>query len=133
MIHLQVWKQVLGDYFRSNYQFESFYEFGLCTLSYILQLASKLQGPSKQLLDDMGVPCYCKTSGSTGLHIYIPLGNKYTYEQSKEFARIIVKMVNDGLPKITTIERQIAERKDVSRLSLKQASCYDCIGLFSKT
>jgi len=40
-------QQLITDYFRSNYQFESFYdEFGLCILSYILQLASKLQGPS---------------------------------------------------------------------------------------
>jgi len=40
-------QQLIRDYFRSNYQFESFYdEFGLCILSYILQLASKLQGPS---------------------------------------------------------------------------------------
>src|SRR5690606_26913911 len=31
----------------------------------------------KQILDDMKVPAYCKTSGSTGLHIYIPLGAKY--------------------------------------------------------
>lgn len=54
---------------------------------------------TKQLLDDMGVPSYCKTSGSTGLHIYIPLDNKYTYEQSKKFARIIVKMVHDSFQK----------------------------------
>jgi len=65
---------------------------------------------TKQILDDLGVPCYCKTSGSTGLHIYIPLGNKYTYEQSKEFARVIVTMVNKELPKITSIERHIADR-----------------------
>lgn len=75
---------------------------------------------TKQLLEDMGVPCYCKTSGSTGLHIYIPLGNKYTYEQSKEFARIIVKMVHDELPKITTIERQIADRKGKMYLDFLQ-------------
>jgi len=75
---------------------------------------------TKQLLDDMGVPCYCKTSGSTGLHIYIPLGNKYTYEQSKEFARIIVKMIHNELPKITTIERQIADRKGKMYLEFLQ-------------
>lgn len=65
----------------------------------------------KQLLDDMKVPAYCKTSGSTGLHIYIPLGAKYTYEQSKEFARIIVTLANRELPKTTSIERAVKERK----------------------
>lgn len=75
---------------------------------------------TRQILDDMGVPCYCKTSGSTGLHIYIPLGNKYTYEQSKEFARVIVKLINEELPKITTIERQISDRKGKMYLDFLQ-------------
>lgn len=66
---------------------------------------------AKAILDDMGVPGYCKTSGSTGLHIYIPLGNKYTYDQSKEFARIIVTLVNRELPKTTSMERGVADRK----------------------
>ncbi|HXL55162.1 MAG TPA: DNA ligase D, partial [Chitinophagaceae bacterium] len=34
----------------------------------------------KQVLDSINVPAYCKTSGATGMHIYIPLGAKYTYE-----------------------------------------------------
>ena len=66
---------------------------------------------TKQILDSMGVPSYPKTSGSTGLHIYIPLGNKYTYEQSKEFARAIATMVHEQLPKFTSIERKISDRK----------------------
>lgn len=63
-----------------------------------------------QLLDMLEVPSYCKTSGSTGLHIYIPLGAKYTYEDSKEFGRAIAKMVHAQLPKFTSIERQVANR-----------------------
>ncbi|MBD8017922.1 DNA ligase D [Kaistella pullorum] len=66
---------------------------------------------TKQLLDDMGVPSYCKTSGSTGLHIYIPLANKYTYEESKEFARALVTLVNQELPDITSIERIVKNRE----------------------
>lgn len=66
---------------------------------------------TKQLLDDIGVPSYCKTSGSTGLHIYIPLANKYTYEQSKEFARALVTLVNQELPDITSIERIVKNRE----------------------
>jgi len=66
---------------------------------------------TKQILEDAAVDCYCKTSGSTGLHIYIPLGAKYTYEESKEFARLIVTMVNNELPKFTSIERATKNRK----------------------
>lgn len=75
---------------------------------------------AKQLLDDMGVPSYCKTSGSTGLHIYIPLNNKYTYEQSKEFARVIVTLINRELPDYTTLERTVKDRKGKMYLDFLQ-------------
>lgn len=66
---------------------------------------------TKQVLDSLDVPSYCKTSGSTGLHIYIPLGAKYSYEQSKEFGRSIVKVVHAELPAFTSIERYTDKRK----------------------
>jgi len=75
---------------------------------------------TKAILDDMGVPSYCKTSGSTGLHIYIPLGNKYTYAQSKEFARIIVTLVNREIPAYTSLERAVAKRKGKMYLDFLQ-------------
>ena len=59
----------------------------------------------------MGVPSYPKTSGSTGIHVYIPMGAKYTYEQSKEFARVIAKLVTQQLPKITSITRNVKDRR----------------------
>ncbi len=64
-----------------------------------------------QLLQNLGVDAYCKTSGSTGIHIYIPLGAKYTYDQSKEFARTIVTAVHSEIPSYTSIERPTAKRK----------------------
>src|SRR5690606_28811455 len=36
---------------------------------------------TKEVLDATGVTAFCKTSGSTGLHIFIPMGAQYTYEQ----------------------------------------------------
>lgn len=75
---------------------------------------------TKAVLDDMGVPCYCKTSGSTGLHVYIPLGNKYTYEQSKEFAKIIVTLVNREIPGYTSLERAVSKRKGKMYLDFLQ-------------
>jgi bifunctional non-homologous end joining protein LigD len=65
----------------------------------------------KDVLDNAGIPSYPKTSGSTGMHIYIPLGAKYTYEQSKEFARIIVKLAHAQVPSFTSIERATKLRK----------------------
>jgi bifunctional non-homologous end joining protein LigD len=65
---------------------------------------------TKKILDAINVPAYCKTSGSTGLHIYIPFGAKYTYDDSKEFGRKIVKLVHKEIPSFTSIERKTADR-----------------------
>ncbi|HZZ75557.1 MAG TPA: non-homologous end-joining DNA ligase, partial [Puia sp.] len=64
-----------------------------------------------KLLQSISVDSFCKTSGSTGIHIYIPLGTKYNYEESKEFARAIVTRVQKEIPKFTSIERPTASRK----------------------
>ncbi|HUM46060.1 MAG TPA: DNA ligase D [Chitinophagales bacterium] len=66
---------------------------------------------TKDILDSMGAASYPKTSGSTGIHIYIPLGAKYTYEQSKEFARVIATLVHEQIPEYTSIERIVKARK----------------------
>lgn len=65
---------------------------------------------TKDILESMHVPCYAKTSGSTGIHIYIPLGAKYTYEQSKEFGRVIATLVQREIPDYTSIERIVNAR-----------------------
>jgi len=64
----------------------------------------------KKVLDSIDVPSFPKTSGSTGIHIYIPMGGKYDYDQSQLFARIIVGIVNKIIPKFTSLERMISAR-----------------------
>jgi exodeoxyribonuclease III len=64
----------------------------------------------KKVLDAIGVPAYPKTSGSTGMHIYIPLGAKYTYDQSQMFAKIIVTLVHKQIPEYTSLERMVKNR-----------------------
>jgi bifunctional non-homologous end joining protein LigD len=66
----------------------------------------------KSILDSCNIPSYVKTSGSTGLHIYVPFGGKYNYDQSKQFAELIANMVHNELPLITSIERNPLKRKD---------------------
>lgn len=75
---------------------------------------------TKDILDSVKIPSYCKTSGSTGIHIYIPLGAKYTYEQSKEFARVIVTYVQKEIPKFSSIERTVADRNGKMYLDFLQ-------------
>jgi bifunctional non-homologous end joining protein LigD len=66
---------------------------------------------TKEVLDSLGVDSYPKTSGSTGIHIYIPLGAAYTYDQSKEFARVIARLVHERVPSFTSLERAVKDRK----------------------
>jgi bifunctional non-homologous end joining protein LigD len=74
----------------------------------------------KKVLDAIDVPCCCKTSGSTGMHIYIPLGAKYDYDQSQMFARIVVEIVHKQLPDYTTLERMVAARNGKMYLDFLQ-------------
>jgi bifunctional non-homologous end joining protein LigD len=66
---------------------------------------------AKEILDEMKIPAYCKTSGATGMHIYIPLGAKYDYSQSQLLARIIATAVHQALPDFTSIERLTGKRR----------------------
>ena len=66
----------------------------------------------KKILDSLDIPSYPKTSGSEGIHIYIPLGAKYNYEQSKQLAELIANMVHEELPSFTSIIRNPEKRKD---------------------
>ncbi|MCC6410738.1 MAG: non-homologous end-joining DNA ligase, partial [Saprospiraceae bacterium] len=63
------------------------------------------------LLQAADVPCFCKTSGSEGLHIYIPLGQKYTHEQSTNFAHLIAGLVESEMPKHVSLERSVKKRE----------------------
>lgn len=65
----------------------------------------------RKILEAIEVPSFPKTSGSTGLHIYIPLGAQYSYEQSKQIAELIVTFAHHELGKFTSLERSPAKRK----------------------
>jgi bifunctional non-homologous end joining protein LigD len=65
----------------------------------------------REILEESEIPSYCKTSGATGIHIYIPMGNKYNYEDTRKFAEIIAMLTNEKLPDITSVERKPEKRK----------------------
>ena len=66
----------------------------------------------RNVMDDMETECYCKTSGATGLHVYIPMAAKYDYDAIKIFAELIAHTVNVRLPQTTTIIRTIQKREE---------------------
>jgi len=64
----------------------------------------------KVVLDRIGLKGCCKTSGSTGIHVYIPLNGRLTYEALAPVAKDIMRVVHSMLPETTTMERSIAKR-----------------------
>ncbi|HEX7061047.1 MAG TPA: DNA ligase D [Woeseiaceae bacterium] len=63
-----------------------------------------------RLCEQVELPHYVKTSGSTGLHVLIPLAARYTHEQSRALAELLANCVVQQLPEIATVERQLDAR-----------------------
>lgn len=66
----------------------------------------------RSVLDSLAIPSYPKTSGATGLHIYIPLGAKYNFEQSRQLAELVATLVHTETAAFTSLERSPAKRTD---------------------
>ncbi|HEX6284198.1 MAG TPA: non-homologous end-joining DNA ligase [Pyrinomonadaceae bacterium] len=64
----------------------------------------------KEVADEIGLAVFPKTSGSSGMHIYMPLKATNDYERVAEFARLFATEVARRAPKIATVERTIAKR-----------------------
>ncbi|MEO8070862.1 MAG: DNA ligase D [Acidobacteriota bacterium] len=64
----------------------------------------------KEELDGLGIPAWPKTSGASGLHIYIPLPKGTSYETGQLLAQIIATAVAAKHPKVATIERAVKKR-----------------------
>jgi len=64
----------------------------------------------KAALEAVGLAGYPKTSGATGLHIYLPLEPVYAYEQARDFGMILADSVTKRRPDLSTLERSLSKR-----------------------
>ena len=64
-----------------------------------------------EILTELRLESFIKTSGASGLHILVPLGARYTHEQAKNFARLLAILGAESVPDISTIARPIAARR----------------------
>jgi bifunctional non-homologous end joining protein LigD len=64
----------------------------------------------KELCDEIALPVFIKTSGSTGLHALLPLGRQCTYEQARTLGGLLARVIAAELPDIATITRQVGKR-----------------------
>jgi bifunctional non-homologous end joining protein LigD len=66
---------------------------------------------AKALCDRIGLPVLVKSTGSSGLHLMIPLGRQCTHEQSRSLGELLARCLVERLPKIATIVRQVTQRE----------------------
>src|SRR5947207_8851292 len=66
----------------------------------------------KQVLDELGLRSYPKTSGASGIHVHLPVLEKtFTYEDVRVFAEAVSSIVVQRIPEYATIERVVRPRK----------------------
>jgi bifunctional non-homologous end joining protein LigD len=76
--------------------------------AHVIAVAQEL----KTLCDACGLPCVVKTSGSSGLHLLVPMGTQVTHEQSRLLGELLARVVVQRLPQLATVERLPAQRED---------------------
>jgi bifunctional non-homologous end joining protein LigD len=65
----------------------------------------------KEILKELGLDSYAKTSGSRGIHVYVPIKPKYSYEQIADFAKRVAQLIEQANPEVATLERSLKKRK----------------------
>ena len=68
--------------------------------AHVVEVARTLHG----ICEEIGLPAFAKTSGSSGIHVLVPLGRRLTYEQSRTLAQLLGRVV-------------VAERTDIATLT----------------
>lgn len=64
----------------------------------------------KRILDELELVSYVKTSGATGLHLMLPMGWRYSYEECRHFARLLAMLGERAMPETATIARPLRSR-----------------------
>jgi len=73
----------------------------------VVDIANRLH----EICEEIGLPCFAKTSGSSGIHVLVPLGRKLTYEQSRTLGQLLGRVVVAEMPKVATLTRS-PDRRD---------------------
>jgi bifunctional non-homologous end joining protein LigD len=64
-----------------------------------------------EILSDLLIPHFCKTSGGDGLHIYLPLTANITFFQSFSLAKLLAYMIRSRIPKLVSLARSPKQRQ----------------------
>lgn len=69
----------------------------------VLRDCAKVALILRDLLSEMRLSCYAKTSGMKGMHLYLPLNRKEaTFEQTKRFSKAVAEIMQKNYPELVT-------------------------------
>ena len=74
--------------------------------AHVIEIARLL----RRLCEEIELPAFVKTSGSSGLHVLVPLGRRLTYDQSTSLGELLARLVVRERGDIATIERVVRKR-----------------------
>jgi len=100
------WSNRLADLEHPDYFFFDLDPSDGTEFSVVVTIARALH----EKLEELQLASFLKTSGATGIHIYIPVEPVYTYEQLRTFGEIIARTVTAEHPSLVTHERIVAKR-----------------------
>ena len=75
-------------------------------LKHAVTLAKRLH----EHLDAIGLASFAKTSGQSGLHVLVPLGEGQSFETARALTELLGKLLVDEFPDIATMERAATRR-----------------------
>lgn len=64
----------------------------------------------KEVLDELQLPSYVKTSGASGLQVYIPIETRYSFHQTRQIGQFVATYLTEKHPRKFTVERLIKNR-----------------------
>ncbi len=74
----------------------------------------------KLLLDELKLRSFLKTSGATGLHVFLPIKRKYSYDEVRLFAQHIAILIAKAVPNLITEEWRLKKRSGKVRIDYTQ-------------
>jgi bifunctional non-homologous end joining protein LigD len=100
------WSNRIADFDHPDYFFFDLDPSDGTEFSVVVTIARALH----EKLEELRLAHFVKTSGATGIHIFIPVEPVYTYEQLRTFGEIIARTVTAEHPNLVTNERTVAKR-----------------------
>lgn len=66
----------------------------------------------RRLLLELDMKVFVKTSGARGLHLFVPVSPRYTFQTVSHFAREVAGAIARRYPSLATTERKVEKRKE---------------------